>query len=408
MRKYYFYLHLSHTWRFFVYVCLLNYTAIIMKIVILGTAWPYRGGIADFNNRLTQEFIKEGHDVKVITFTLQYPSFLFPGKTQYSPDPQPSGLNIVRLLNSVNPFNWIKVSREIRKEKPDMLIVPFWMPFMGISTGAVSRLARKSVTKRVAILHNLIPHEHKPGDKILSRFFIRSVDGFVALSESVLADISLFDKTKPRSFCPHPLYDHFGTVATREESIKHLGLDPAYKYILFFGLIRDYKGLDLLLKAYADNRLRKQDVRLLVAGEFYGSSDKYFELEKELGLEGLIIWKNEFVPSEEVRYWFGAADIIAQPYKTATQSGVSQIAYHFEKPMLVTKVGGLAEIVPNGKAGYAVEPEPIQIADGLVDFFTNNRQEQFTQGIVDEKKKYSWANMTQAVLSCYSSADTTS
>ena len=373
-----------------------------MKIVILGTAWPYRGGIADFNNRLAQEFMSEGNQVKIITFTLQYPSFLFPGKTQYSPDPKPEGLDIVRLLNSVNPFNWIKVSREIRREKPDILIVPFWMPFMGASTGAVSRMAKRCGAKRIAILHNLIPHEHTPGDKILSRYFIKSVDGYVALSESVLSDINLFDRNRPRTFSPHPLYDHFGTLASREESLKHLGLDPAFRYILFFGLIRDYKGLDLLLKAYADNRLRELNVRLLVAGEFYGSSDKYFELEKQLGLEGLIIWKNEFVPADEVRFCFGAADLIAQPYKTATQSGVSQIAYHFEKPMLVTKVGGLAEIVPNGKAGYAVEPEPDKIADGLVDFFTNKRLQQFTEGVMDEKKKYSWSKMTQAVKSLLS------
>ena len=368
-----------------------------MKIVILGTAWPYRGGIADFNNRLAQEFIKESDTVKIITFTLQYPSFLFPGKTQYSPDPQPEGLDIVRKLNSVNPFNWIGVARMIRKEKPDILIVPFWMPFMGVSTGAVSRMAGRCGAKRVAILHNLIPHEHKPGDKILSRFFIKSVDGYVALSESVLADIDLFDRKKPRTLCPHPLYDHFGAIASRQESLSHLGLEPSFRYILFFGLIRDYKGLDLLLKAYSDSRLRNLNVRLLVTGEFYGSSDKYFELEKELGLEGLVIWKNEFVPADEVRYCFGAADLIAQPYKTATQSGVSQIAYHFEKPMLVTKVGGLAEIVPNGIAGYAVEPEPSQIADGLVDFFTNKRLEQFKAGVLEQKSRYSWSKMTQAI-----------
>lgn len=371
-----------------------------MKIVILGTAWPYRGGIADFNNRLAQEFIKEGNEVRIYTFTLQYPSFLFPGKTQYSPDPQPQGLDIVRRLSSVNPFNWIKVGRQIRREKPDLLIVPFWMPFMGPSTGFVSRMARKCGARRVAILHNLIPHEHKPGDRILSRYFIKSVDSFVALSESVRDDINLFDTKKPRTFSPHPLYDHFGELATREESLEHLGLDPAYRYILFFGLIRDYKGLDLLLRAYTDSRLRDLNVRLLVAGEFYGSSDKYFQLEKELGLQGLIVWKNEFVPSEEVRYCFGAADIIAQPYKTATQSGVSQIAYHFGKPMLVTNVGGLAEIVPDGKAGYVVEPDPTRIADGLVDFFANERQEQFAKGILDEKAKYSWSKMTQAILQC--------
>lgn len=371
-----------------------------MKIAILGTAWPYRGGIADFNNRLAQEFISQGHEVVIYTFTLQYPSFLFPGKTQYSPDPQPQGLNITRSLNSVNPFSWTRTARLLSKEHPDMLIVPFWMPFMGPSTGFVARRLKKSGTVRVAVLHNLIPHEHKPGDRILSRYFIKSVDGYVALSESVLSDIDMFNRDKPRVFCPHPLYDHFGAPASREESLNHLGLDPAYRYILFFGLIRDYKGLDLLLRAYADSRLRDLNVRLLVAGEFYGSSDKYFELEKELGLEGLVIWKNEFVPAQEVRYCFGAADIIAQPYKTATQSGVSQIAYHFGKPMLVTNVGGLAEIVPDGKAGYVVEPDPARIADGLVDFFKAGRLEEFTKGVLEQKEKYSWSKMTQAILQC--------
>lgn len=368
-----------------------------MKTVILGTAWPYRGGMADFNERLAHEFQKEGDELQIWTFTLQYPSFLFPGKTQYSPDPKPSDLKIERKLSSVNPFSWLRTGRQIRKEKPDLLIVPFWMPFMGPCLGTVARKARKSGIRTVAILHNMIPHEHKPGDRILARYFTRSVDGFTALSESVLADISLFDKVKPRQFCRHPLYDSFGEHATRDESLQFLKLDPNFRYMLFFGLIRDYKGLDLLLRAYADSRFRKMDVRLIVAGEFYGSSDKYFELEKQLGLEGLVIWKSDFVPNGEVRYYFGAADLVVQPYRSATQSGISQIAYHFEKPMLVTNVGGLPEIVPNGKAGLVVNPDPAEIADGMADFFENSRQQQFTEGIISEKAKYSWSNMTAAI-----------
>ena len=368
-----------------------------MKTVILGTAWPYRGGMADFNERLAHEFQKEGDELQIWTFTLQYPSFLFPGKTQYSPDPEPSDLKIVRKLSSVNPFSWFSTGRQIRKEKPDLLIVPFWMPFMGPCLGTVARKARKSGIRTVAVLHNMIPHEHKPGDRILARYFTRSVDGFTALSESVLADISLFDKVKPRQFCRHPLYDSFGEHATRDESLQFLKLDPNFRYMLFFGLIRDYKGLDLLLRAYADSRFRKMDVRLIVAGEFYGSSDKYFELEKQLGLEGLVIWKSDFVPNGEVRYYFGAADLVVQPYRSATQSGISQIAYHFEKPMLVTNVGGLPEIVPNGKAGLVVNPDPAEIADGMADFFENGRQRQFTEGIISEKAKYSWSNMTAAI-----------
>ena len=369
-----------------------------MKIAILGTAWPYRGGLAVYNERLAREFAAQGDEVTIYTFTLQYPSFLFPGKTQYSTEPAPKDLKIIRCLNSINPLNWLKTGRAIRKYSPDILVIKFWLPFMAPCLGKVARIARRNgKTKVVSILDNLIPHEHRPGDRIFGRYFTRSVDGFVAMSDSVLEDLNQFDIYKPRVFCRHPLYDNFGPKASRDEALKFLGLEPEKRYMLFFGLIRDYKGLDLLLKAYADSRFRKMNVRLIVAGEFYSGSEKYYEMEKELGLEGLVVWKSDFVPDSEVRYCFGAADIIVQPYKSATQSGVTQIAYHFEKPMLVTNVGGLAEIVPDGKVGYVVEPDSAQIADALVDFFDNNRQEQFTEGILSEKKQYAWSNMTRSV-----------
>ena len=369
-----------------------------MKIAILGTAWPYRGGLAVYNERLAREFAAQGDEVTIYTFTLQYPSFLFPGKTQYSTEPAPKDLKIIRCLNSINPLNWLKTGRAIRKYSPDILVIKFWLPFMAPCLGKVARIARRNgMTKVVSILDNLIPHEHRPGDRIFGRYFTRSVDGFVAMSDSVLEDLNQFDIYKPRVFCRHPLYDNFGPKASRDEALKFLGLEPDKRYMLFFGLIRDYKGLDLLLKAYADSRFRKMNVRLIVAGEFYSGSEKYYEMEKELGLEGMIVWKSDFVPDSEVRYCFGAADIIVQPYKSATQSGVTQIAYHFEKPMLVTNVGGLAEIVPDGKVGYVVEPDSAQIADALVDFFDNNRQEQFSEGILSEKKQYAWSNMTRSV-----------
>ena len=369
-----------------------------MKIAVLGTAWPYRGGLAVYNERLARQFASEGDDVTIYTFTLQYPSFLFPGKTQYSSEPAPADLKIIRSLNSINPFNWIKTGRMIRKLEPDILIIKFWLPFMAPCLGKVARMVRRNgKTRVVSILDNIIPHEHRPGDRLFGRYFTRSVDGFVAMSDSVLEDLSQFDTVKPRVFCRHPLYDNFGPRTSREDSLKFLGLDPGQRYMLFFGLIRDYKGLDLLLRAYADSRFRKMNVKLIVAGEFYSGSEKYFELEKELGLEGMVVWKSDFVPDSEVRYYFGAADIIVQPYKSATQSGVTQIAYHFEKPMLVTNVGGLAEIVPDGKVGYVVSPVENEIADALVDFFENNRQDQFTEGILTEKRQYAWSNMTRSV-----------
>lgn len=369
-----------------------------MKIAILGTAWPYRGGLAVYNERLARQFSAEGDDVTIYTFTLQYPSFLFPGKTQYSSEPAPDDLKIIRSLNSINPFNWLKTGRTIRRLAPDILVIKFWLPFMAPGLGKVARMVRRNgKTRVVSILDNIIPHEHRPGDRLFGRYFARSVHGFVAMSDSVLEDLNKFDTIKPRVFCRHPLYDNFGPMTSREESLKFLGLDPEQRYMLFFGLIRDYKGLDLMLKAYADTRFRKMNVKLIVAGEFYSGSEKYFELEKQLGLQGMVVWKSDFVPDSEVRYYFGVADIIVQPYKSATQSGVTQIAYHFEKPMLVTDVGGLAEIVPDGKVGYVVKPDEVAIADALTDFFENNRQDQFREGILTEKKQYEWSNMTRSV-----------
>lgn len=365
------------------------------RIIIVGPAYPYRGGIADFNERLAREFQREGHEVIVYTFTLQYPGFLFPGKTQYSTSPAPGDLTIVRKVNSVNPLNWIKVGREIRCQHPDMVMLRFWLPFLAPCLGTIARIIRKDRRIRVvSLLDNVVPHEHRIGDKVFARYMIKSVGGYVAMSESVLADAKSFDDTKPYALTPHPLYDNFGDKVSRDEAIRHLCLDTDTRYILFFGLIRDYKGLDLLLSAFADRRLRGKNTKLIVAGEFYSNAEKYEQLERELGVAEHIIWYKEFIPADQVRYFFAAADLVAQPYKTATQSGITQIAYHFERPMLVTDVGGLAEIVPHGKVGYVVKPEVNAIADALVDFIDNHNESDYRESILEEKTKYAWSNMT--------------
>lgn len=369
-----------------------------MKILIVGPAWPYRGGIADFDERIAREYIKKGDEVEIFTFTLQYPSFLFPGKTQYSPDPRPEDLDIKRKVNSINPFNWIKVGRELKKKNADLLIIKFWLPLMAPCFGTIARIVKgNGKTKVISILDNIIPHEHRPGDKILSKYFVSSIDAFIAMSKSVYDDLKSLNDKKPCLMSPHPIYDNFGTAVSREEAIGSLGLDPSAKYMLFFGFIRDYKGLDILLKAVADERIKNSDIKLIVAGEFYNNSEKYFEMEKQLGLEGKIIWRTDFIADEQVKNYFCASDIIVQPYKTATQSGVTQIAYHFEKPMLVTNVGGLPEIVPNGKVGYSVEPEAKVIADAISDFYCNGRYAEFVENIKEEKKKYSWDRMLENV-----------
>lgn len=369
-----------------------------MKITLLGTAHPYRGGLAAFNERICREFKKEGHEVKIETFTLQYPDFLFPGKTQYSTEPAPTDLEITRSVNAMNPFNWLSVGRKIAKDRPDVLIIKYWIPAMAPCFGTIARMAKRNGhTQVVSILDNVIPHEKRMADKLLSNYFVGAVDRFVAMSKSVLNDLQLFDTQKPRTFCPHPLYDNFGQKISKQEALKALNLDPEYKYLLFFGFIRDYKGLDLLLDCMADKRFENEKIKLIVAGEFYGNSEKYFEQEKRLGLKN-IIWSNDFIPDSKVALYFCASDMIVQPYKTATQSGVTQIAYHFERPMLVTNVGGLAEIVPDKKVGYVIEPDSKVIADAIHDFYQNNREEEFTKQTEVEKQKYAWSRMTEAVV----------
>ena len=369
-----------------------------MKIIIIGPAFPYRGGISAFGERLANEYISQGHNVEMYTFTLQYPSFLFPGKTQYSDGPAPEGLRITRRINSVNPFNWISVGREIKKKRPDLLITNFWLPFMAPCQGTIERIVRRNNhTRIVAILHNIIPHEHRPGDKVLSRYFVRSTQSFVAMSKAVLSDLGHFDQKKPRTFCPHPLYDHYGELIPKEEARLALGLDQNGRYVLFFGFIRAYKGLDLLLEAMGDSRIKEAGIKLIVAGEFYGDPKPYTDQIERLGIKDSTLLFTEFIPDDKVNLYFRACDIVVQPYKSATQSGVAQIAFHFDKPMIVTNVGGLAEIVPDGKVGYVVEPVPTQIADAIVKYYDGNHEAVFIEGVKEEKKKYSWSKMTENI-----------
>lgn len=372
-----------------------------MKVIILGPAWPYRGGIAAFNERLARQYQAEGHEVEVVTFTLQYPSFLFPGTTQYSTDPAPEGLKITRKLNSINPFSWLSTGRYIRRQRPDLVLSAFWLPFMAPAMGTALRRAKRKGMRRVSILHNLIPHEHRPGDKLFSRYFVGSNDAFITLSRSVLDDLNVFDPKglKPRTFSPHPLYDHYGATLGRKEALDLIGLRENQRYVLFFGFIREYKGLDLLLDAMADERMEKLGVKLIVAGEFYGDPKPYQEQISRHDIGDRVVLHTEFIPDHEVNRYFCAADLVVQPYKNATQSGVSQIAYHFEKPMVVTHVGGLPEIVPDGKAGFVVKPDSQEIADAIVRYFEEDWQQRLTEGVREEKKKYAWDKMTAAIAS---------
>ena len=371
------------------------------NIAIISPAHPLRGGISASTERLALELQAQGKQVIIYSFKLQYPNFLFPGKTQYTSDPPPPGLVIETLINSVNPLNWLKIGRKIRKARHDLIITRYWLPFMGPCLGTILSIARiKNKTKNIALVDNLIPHEKRPGDRLFTRYFVKAVDAFLVMSRSVGEDVRRFTDAKPLAFSPHPVYDNYGEKASREDALQKLDLEEG-PYLLFFGFIRAYKGLDLLLKALADKRLQQRGIKLIVAGEYYGKQEYYENLIDELGVRDRIVLHNEYIPNEEVKYFFAAANLVVQPYKTATQSGISQMAYHFERPMVVTKVGGLPEIVPHGKAGFVVDIDPKAIADAIVDYFDQQQEEKMTKGVIAEKGRFSWSGMVEVLEKLY-------
>ena len=369
-----------------------------MKILLIGTAWPYRGGLAAFNERLIRAFRDQGHDASIETFTLQYPRILFPGKTQYSASPAPD-IPVVRTVHALNPFNWLRVGNRLRKERYDFVIIKYWMPFMAPCFGAIARRTRKNGhTKCICIADNIVPHEPGIMDKPLTRYFVRSMDAFVVMSNSVMQDLAQFDRKKVRALNPHPLFDNFGTSCDKATACAQLHLDPAKRYILFFGFIRDYKGLDLLLKAMAEVH---SDVALIVAGEFYTASAPYVELIEKLQIKDRVFMFNHFIADEDVRYYFSAADLVVQPYKHATQSGVTQIAYHFEVPMVVTRTGGLSEMVPDGRVGYVTNSSPTAIATAIDTFFQEDKGPYFRAQLREEKQRFTWERMVQTITDLY-------
>jgi glycosyltransferase involved in cell wall biosynthesis len=377
------------------------------KVIIIGPAHPLRGGgLTTFNHRLSKEFTAEGHDCEIYSFSLQYPSFLFPGKSQYSDGPAPEGITIRSVINSINPFNWIKVGNRLKKERPDIIIVRFWLPLMGPALGTILRRVRKNKhTKIVCIADNVIPHEKRFGDKPFTKYFLKSCDAFITMSEKVMNDLRLFvpkdsfgEKTKPAQLIPHPLYDNFGAIISKEEARNKLGINNSELIILFFGFIRKYKGLDLLFEAMADERIKKADIKLLVAGEFYEAEKPFQEQIERLGIKDQLLLRTGFIPDSEVKYYLCAADAVIQPYRNATQSGVTPLAYHFEKPMVVTNVGGLPSLVPHEKVGLVVEPTPQSIADGILQFYQLG-ENYFIPHLRNEKQKYSWANLVKAIQS---------
>ncbi|KAF0195669.1 MAG: group 1 glycosyl transferase [Bacteroidetes bacterium] len=369
------------------------------KVVIIGSAYPLRGGgISTFNERLANAYLERGDEVIIFTFSLQYPNFLFPGTTQYSAELPPENIDIRVRINSINPFTWVKTAIEIRHFNPDIAVVRFWIPFMAPCLGTISRIIRlKGKTRIIAITDNIIPHERRIGDFRLVQYFVNSVDGFIAMSKSVLNDLNKFDKLKPKAYHPHPLYDNFGEPIPKEEAKLKLKLSKSQHYILFFGFIRDYKGLDLLLEAFNSKRLQDLELKLLIAGEFYGNEEKYLGLINKYNLADFIELRASFIPNTEVYLYFCACDIVVQPYKNATQSGVTQIAYHFGKPMITTDVGGLSEVVPDGKVGYVVQPDARAIENAIYKFYSESREKEFIENVRTERDRFSWSNLLDLI-----------
>jgi D-inositol-3-phosphate glycosyltransferase len=368
-----------------------------LKILLIGPASPLRGGIANFNDSLFTALENE-HEVHIVSFSLQYPSILFPGKTQYETGARHISVRSRQLINTINPFSWYTAASEIIKLNPDCILVHYWMPFFAPALGTIIRRVKKVIkVKVIGIIHNLNPHERIPAGKLLSHFFLKSCHGFITMSSTVGQELAEAGIKGPVKMIPHPVYDIFGKSVSRQFAYDFLGLEKSRLHLLFFGIIRNYKGLDLLLRALASPRLSNLDIKLLVAGEFYENEKKYLDMVEELGIENKIMFTNNFVPREEVAHYFAVADLVVLPYLSATQSGIVQVAYHFEKPVLVTDVGGLKEVVPHGKVGYVCEKDPEVIAECIADFFNNERSEEFIMNIKTEKKRFSWESMVSGI-----------
>jgi glycosyltransferase involved in cell wall biosynthesis len=373
-----------------------------MKIAIIGPAYPYRGGIANFSERLAKEFVMQHDEVRLYTFSMMYPDLIFPGRSQYAETPLLFPLTIERKINSVNPVNWNRVGKEINKQHFDLVLAAYSIPFLSPGIGTVARQAKKNKhTKAISIIHNLHPHEKRIGDKVLSDYFLHSMDAHVALSKKVWEDIKGADLDHQAIVYPHPVYDIFGKAIPKEQAIAELNLDPGYHYLLFFGLIRDYKGLDILLEAMASPEIQQRKIKLIVAGEFYSNKRAYLDIIQKNNLQERVILLDRFIPDPDVYRYFSAADIVVQPYKNATQSGITQIAYEFEKPMIVTDVGGLPETVPDNKVGFVCEPNPLSLARAILQFYNENKEAEFVANCKTEKQKYSWAGLANAIKSLY-------
>ena len=359
-----------------------------MRISLIGPFPPFRGGISDFNSALFNELNKT-HDLQVINYSVLYPKLLFPGKTQYK-DNKNEFTKSERILNSINPFTWSKTVIRIVEFRPDIVIIQYWMPFFtpALRNIVVSIKKTKDV-KIIAICHNLIPHEKHSFNQFLTKILMNKIDRFVIMSESVKSDLLKIIPNAKYKLTPHPIYNIYGINVDKDIARKNLNI-KAKNVILYFGLIREYKGLDILLNSIPKLKRDLDDFIVIVAGECYEKMEKYYDIIKKLGIKDSVDLRLKFIPDVEVSEYFSAADVVALPYRTATQSGVTQIAYNFNRPVIVSNVGGLAEIVLNGKTGYVVKPDSNEFAKGIVKYFKEDKFDEFSKNIKTHKQIFSW------------------
>ena len=369
-----------------------------MKITILSSAYPLRGGISHFIGLLYKELAKN-NDVSVITFKRQYPTILFPGKSQFESEETVEKIPTKILVDSINPLNWINVGNKIKNDSPDLLIFKYWIPFFAPCFGTISRIAKKNGrTKVLTICDNIIPHEKKPGDTAITKYFFKYVDYFVMLSKKVQADLLKLKPEAKNKILPHPIYSNFGEPIDKKEARKFLNLPEDGKLILFFGFIRDYKGLDILLEAMKILNA-ELNIKLIVAGEYYSNEEKYRRIINALGIQNQLYLFTDFIPTSKVKFYFSACDAVILPYRNATQSGIVQIAMNFHKPVIATNVGGIPEVISDNSTGFIVKNEsPQDLAKAIKNFYKDNKEDQFISNIIKETTKYSWSTFTEGLF----------
>jgi glycosyltransferase involved in cell wall biosynthesis len=366
-----------------------------MRISIFSAFYPFRGGIAQFNARLYRSLEKE-HQVSTFTFTKQYPTFLFPGKTQYVDEKdRVDAVEAERIVNPFNPFSYFGASRKIRESNPEIFISNYWMTFFGFCFGYLARRQSKN-TIRVALVHNLIPHEPRFFDKIFSRYYVKSQDVFIVMSDAVEKDLLRLKSDARYIKIQHPWYDHFGEKIERNQACENLSITAVKINVLFFGLIRDYKGLDMLLEAFD---LLSDEYQLIIAGEVYGDSDKYKQKIVSSVNSERILFHDHYIADEEVKNYFSAADLCVLPYKSATQSGITAAAFHFEVPVVVTDVGGLRETVEAIGAGQVVlSAIPNLLKEGIEKLSKIENLDRCRMNLRQAKHENSWDNFSKKLI----------